>query len=170
MGGGRDADAASSERERQDLPTAASSPSPQGTFSSGMSQPTSPSISQLSPSATMHHDATDPKLPSESQTLLLPRGHQALGSPGSPGDGDAVGGIDGEGQAPGEMAGLLYQIMFMAPMHCCLEVCIECAAIQLHQIQDGSCQGFHDLLCEREGSEGKVMRPKRAPSCCHGTG
>lgn len=89
---------------------------------------------------------------------------------GSQGNGDAVGGIDGEGQAPGEMAGLLYQIMFMAPMHCCLEVCIECAAIQLHQIQDGSCQGFHDLLCEREGSEGKVMRPKRAPSCCHGTG
>ena len=120
----------------------------------------------------MHHDARDLNVgqwekPCGNQTA--PRCKpSALGSPGSPGDRDAVSGIDSEGQGPGEMAGLLDQVMLVAPVNCCLEVCIERTAVQLHQVQDGSCQGFHDLLCERKGSEGKVTRPQQAPSCSHG--
>lgn len=59
-------------------------------------------------------------------------------------------GIDREGQGPREMAGLLDQIMLSAPGHRGLEVCIECVAVQLHQVQDGCCQGFDHLLCEGE--------------------
>lgn len=106
----------------------------------------------------------------EKPLCSLPRGHSALDSPGSPGDGDAVGGIDSKGQGPRELAGLLDQIVLAAPMHSCLEVRIEGAAVEFHQVQDCGCQSFHNLLCERKGSQGKVARPQCAPSCCHGTG
>lgn len=106
----------------------------------------------------------------EVKLSLLPSGCSDLGSPGSPDDGDAVGGIDSEGQGPGEMAGLLDQVMLAAPGHCRLEVCIECVAVQFHQVQDGSGQGFHDLLWEGKGSERKVMRPPQALPYCQGTG
>ena len=69
-----------------------------------------------------------------------------------------MGGIDREGQRPREMAGLLNQGVLAAPRHRGLEVCVERVAVQLHQVQDGSRQGFHNLLCLRKGSGGRALR------------
>lgn len=125
----------------------------------------------LGPLSQCAPPATDPKLRTvgshtdrsylQVQLSPLPRGDPALGLPGNPGDGDAVGGIDSEGQGPREMAGLLDQIVLVAPRYCCLEVCVERVAVQLYQVQDGGGQGFHDFLCGRKGSGGRAVRPHK---------
>lgn len=79
------------------------------------------------------------------------RGDLQVGLPGHPGDGDTMSGIDGEGQQPREVASLLHHLVLAAPVCNCLEVCVEGAAVKLHQVQDGSGEALYDLLCEREG-------------------
>lgn len=81
--------------------------------------------------------------------------------PGSPGDGDAVCGVNGEGEWAGEQASLLHHTVLPAPLHSCLEVSIEGAAVQPHQVQDGSRQALHDPLCrgERRGVTWSCPRP-----------
>ena len=69
-----------------------------------------------------------------------------------------MGGVDREGQRPGEVAGLLNQGVLAAPRRRSLEVCVERVAVQLHQVQDGSRQGFHNLLCLRKGPGGRALR------------
>lgn len=118
-----------------------------------------PSGPRLIPLAPLHQNATPPRM--EDSKVMGRRGDAHLpprssDSPGGPDDGNAMSSIDSEGQGPREMAGLLNQIMLSTPGHRSLEVCIECIAVQLHQIQDGSCQGFYHLLCEREGPKRKL--------------
>lgn len=131
-----------------------------------------PSGPRLTPLAPWHQNATPPRMEDSKVTgsrraaHLSPRG---CDSPGGPDDGNAVSGIDGEGQGPREVAGLLNQIVFSTPGHRGLEVCIERIAVQLHQIQDGCCQGFYHLLCEGRGQRGNSIRTRQGPFCCRDT-
>jgi len=86
--------------------------------------------------------------------------------PGSPGDGDAVGGIDGEGERAGEQASLLRHAVLPAPVHGRLEVGVEGAAVELNQVEDGGRQALHDPLC-RGGGTG-VRRGGCWPHCLRG--
>lgn len=109
--------------------------------------------------ALWHQNATPPRM--EDSKVMGRRGDAHLSprssdSPGGPDDGNAMSSIDSEGQGPREMRGLLNQIMLPIPGHGGLEVCIEGIAVQLHQVQDGCCQGFYHLLCEGEGPERKL--------------
>lgn len=52
--------------------------------------------------------------------------------PGSPGDGDPVGGVDVEGQHVGDEAGLLDRRRAAVALWRRVEVGVECAAVQLH--------------------------------------
>lgn len=68
--------------------------------------------------------------------------------PGSPGDGDAVSGVQVERQHVGDQARLLDWHRAAATLRRRMEVGIECAAIQFHQIQNGCRQLLHHFLCE----------------------
>lgn len=132
--GGRDADATSTNQQREG--TAGSGPSQPillqpllhtptgGPLSLPGDVPTHTPLSRGAPHASDHQLRMRADGRSHLHVKLSP-----LGSPGGPGDGDAVGGIDGEGQGPGEVAGLLDQIVLAAPGHGCLEVGIESAAV-----------------------------------------
>lgn len=52
--------------------------------------------------------------------------------PGSPRNGDAVGGVDVEGEDVGDEASLLDGRRAAVALRRCVEVGIKCAAVQLH--------------------------------------
>lgn len=66
--------------------------------------------------------------------------------PGGPGDGDAVGSINVEAQYVVNHACLLDWCCGPAAVWSCVEVGVECAAVKLHQIQNGSRQPFNYFL------------------------
>lgn len=68
--------------------------------------------------------------------------------PGGPGDGDPVGGVDVEGEHVGDQASLLDRRCAAVTLRRRVEVGVKCAAVQLHQIQDGCRQLLHHFLCE----------------------
>lgn len=70
--------------------------------------------------------------------------------PRCPGDGDAVSSVNIEGHHAGEEAGLLNWNGATETLLGRLEVSVEGAAVQLHQIQDGSSQILHHSLCSHK--------------------
>lgn len=78
--------------------------------------------------------------------------------PGGPGDRDAVGGINVEGQYVGNHACLLDWRCGPAAVRSRVEVGIERAAIELHQIQDGSRQPFNYFLWKGNRSRTRRQR------------
>lgn len=68
--------------------------------------------------------------------------------PGGPGDGDAVSGVHVEGEHIVDEAGLLYGRRAAVTLRRRVEVGVECAAVELHQIQDGRRQLLHHFFCE----------------------
>lgn len=66
--------------------------------------------------------------------------------PGGPGDGDAVSGVHVEGEHVGDEAGLLHRRGAALTLRRRVEVGVERAAVQLHQIQDGRRQLLHHFL------------------------
>lgn len=67
--------------------------------------------------------------------------------PGGPGDGDTVGSINAEGQYICNHARLLDWRRGAAAVWSRVEVGVERAAVELHQIQDGGRQPFNYFLC-----------------------
>lgn len=66
--------------------------------------------------------------------------------PGSPGDGDAVGGVHVEGQHVVDEAGLLHRRRAAAALRRRVKVGVKRAAVELHQIQDGGRQLLHHFF------------------------
>lgn len=89
--------------------------------------------------------------------------------PGSPGDWDAVSGVHTEGEHVGDEAGLLHRRRAAVALRRRVEVGVERAAVQFHQIQDGSRQLLHYFLCERRRRR-RVQLRLRSTSELHVTG
>lgn len=68
--------------------------------------------------------------------------------PGGPGDGDAVGGVHVEGEHVVDQPGLLHRRRAAAALRRRVEVGVERAAVELHQIQDGRRQLLHHFVCQ----------------------
>ncbi len=85
--------------------------------------------------------------------------------PGGPGDGDAVGGVHVEGQHVVDEAGLLYRRRAAVTLRRRVEVGIERAAVQLHQIQDGGRQLLHHFLCETRSHSGVLQDSQSTCRC-----
>ena len=68
--------------------------------------------------------------------------------PGSPGDGDTVRCVDAEGEDVGDQASLLAGRGWACALRRRVEVCVERAAVQIHQIQDGRRQLLHHRVLE----------------------
>lgn len=78
--------------------------------------------------------------------------------PGGPGDGDAVGSVNVEGQYVDNHACLLGWNCGPAAVWSRVEVSVERAAVELHQIQDGSRQPLNYFLWKVNRSRSRGQR------------